>query len=71
MKHLTVFPAFFLFAVLPLSAADFSDLTYNTTDGEFTITDCDEATTGQLIIPDTIKGNKVLFLRVEGYNLNN
>ena len=59
MKHLTAFLALFLFGVLPLYAADLSDLTYTTTDGEVTITDCDEAATGELIIPDTIEGNPV------------
>ena len=59
MKHLTAFLALFLFWVLPLYAADLSDLTYTTTDGEVTITDCDEAATGELIIPDTIEGNPV------------
>ena len=44
---------------LPLFAADLSDLTYTTTDGELTITDCNEATAGELIIPDTIGGNSV------------
>ena len=59
MKHLTGFLALFLFAVLPLYAADLSDLTYTTTDGEFTITDCRAAARGELIIPDTIAGNPV------------
>ena len=44
---------------LPLFAADLSDLTYTTTDGELTIIDCNEAATGELIIPDTIGGNSV------------
>ena len=59
MKHLTGFLALFLFAVLPLSAADLSDLTWTTTNGEVTITDCDTAATGELTIPDTIEGNLV------------
>ena len=59
MKRLTGFLALFLFAALPLSAADLSDLTWTTTNGEVTITDCDEAATGELIIPDTIEGNPV------------
>jgi len=59
MKHLTGFLALFLFASLTLYAADLSDLTYTTTGGEVTITDCDEAATGELIIPDTIEGNPV------------
>ena len=59
MKRLTGFLALFLFAVLPLSAADLSDLTYTTTGGEVTITDCDQAASGELVIPDTIEGNPV------------
>ena len=59
MKLLSGLLALFLFGVLPLYAADLSDLTYTTTDGEVTITDCDEAATGELIIPDTIEGNPV------------
>ena len=54
MKHLTGFLAPFLFAVLPVSAADLSDLTYTTTGGEVTITDCDTSASGTLVIPDTI-----------------
>jgi hypothetical protein len=59
MKTLTGILALFLFALLPLYAADLSDLTYTTTDGEFTITDCRVAARGELIIPDTIAGNPV------------
>ena len=59
MKHPTGFLALVLFAALPLSAADLRDLTYTTTGGEVTITDCDTAATGELIIPDTIEGNPV------------
>ena len=59
MKHLTEFLALFLFASLLLHAADLSALTYATNDGEVTITDCDEAAPGELVIPDTIEGNPV------------
>ena len=38
---------------------DLIDLTWTTTDGEVTITDCDEAATGELVIPATIGGNPV------------
>ena len=34
-------------------------LTWTTTNGEVTITDCDETAIGELIIPDTIEGNPV------------
>ena len=46
--------ALFSFAFLPLHAASLDDLTWTTTDGEITITDCDEAASGELVIPDTI-----------------
>ncbi len=67
MKHLTGILALFLFAVLPLSAADLSDLTYTTTNGEVTITDCDEAATGALVIPDTIEGNPVTSIQERAF----
>ena len=51
--------ALFACAVLPLSAADLSDLTWTTTDGRVTITNCDNAATGELVIPDIIEGNPV------------
>ena len=44
------------------------DLTYTTTDGEVTITDCDESATGELIIPDTIEGNPVTSIGIEAFN---
>jgi hypothetical protein len=59
MKPLQALLALFAFAFLPLYAADLSDLTYTTTNGKVTITDCDEAATGELVIPDTIEGNPV------------
>ncbi|MCP4813344.1 MAG: leucine-rich repeat domain-containing protein, partial [Planctomycetaceae bacterium] len=34
-------------------------LTWTTTDGEVTITDCNEAAPGELVIPDSIEGNPV------------
>jgi hypothetical protein len=59
MKPLQALLALFAFAFLPLNAASLADLTYTTTDEEVTITDCNEAATGELIIPDTIEGNPV------------
>ena len=59
MKTLQVLIALFAFAFLPLHAASLADLTWTTTLGEVTITDCDTAATGELIIPDTIEGNPV------------
>ena len=43
-----------LHLVLPLTG-----VTYTTTNSEVTITDCDEAATGELVIPNTIEGNPV------------
>ena len=56
MKFLSGFLGLFLYAVLPLYAAGLDDLTWTTTDGEVTITDCDTAATGELVIPDSIGG---------------
>ena len=59
MKPLQVLIALFAFAFLPLNAASLDDLTYTTTNGEVTITDCNTAATGELVIPATIDGNPV------------
>jgi hypothetical protein len=59
MKRSFIFLAAFLLASSFTKAADLSDLTWTTTDGELTITDCDEAANGELVIPDTIEGNPV------------
>ena len=59
MKTLQVLLSLFACAFLPLHAASLDDLTYTTTDGEVTITDCDTAATGELVIPNTIDGNPV------------
>jgi hypothetical protein len=59
MKHLSGFVALFLCAALPLYAAGLDDLTWTTTNGEVTITDCDTDATDELVIPDTIDGNPV------------
>ncbi len=48
MKPLQALLALFALAFLPLHAASLDDLTYTTTDGEVTITDCDTAATGEL-----------------------
>ena len=40
-------------------AAGLDDLTWTTSDGEVTITDCDTSASGDLAIPDTIDGNPV------------
>jgi hypothetical protein len=59
MKPLQALLALFACAFLPLHAASLADLTYTTTGGKVTITDCDEAATGGLVIPATIGGNPV------------
>ncbi|MDA7514020.1 leucine-rich repeat protein [bacterium] len=43
-------------------------LSWSTTNGVVTITDCNEAATGELIIPDAIEGNPVT--RIGGYAFN-
>ena len=63
MKPLQALFALFLFAPLPLHAASLDDLTYTTADGKVTITDCDEAATGELVIPQTIRENPVTSIR--------
>ncbi|MDB4648239.1 leucine-rich repeat domain-containing protein, partial [Akkermansiaceae bacterium] len=62
MKHLIPLQALlalFACAFLPLHAASLADLTYSTTNGEVTITYCDDAATGELVIPATIEGSPV------------
>ncbi|MDC0550147.1 leucine-rich repeat protein [bacterium] len=59
MKTLQALLALFACAFLPLHAASLDDLTYTTTNEKVTITDCDTAATGELVIPDTIGGNPV------------
>jgi hypothetical protein len=55
-SRLLVLVAVFACAFLPLHAASLDDLGYTTTNGKVTITDCDEAATGELVIPQTIEG---------------
>ncbi len=59
MKSLLALLTLFACAILPLQAADVSDLTYTTDDGRVTITDCDENASGELLIPDEIEENPV------------
>ena len=47
------------FLVIPLYAADVSDLKYTTTDGKVTITGCDKKASGVLTIPASIEGKPV------------
>ena len=65
MKQIEILLALFACAFLPLHAASLDGLTYSTTNGEVTITDCNQAATGELVIPDTIAGNPVTSI---GYN---
>ena len=69
MKPLQALLALFAFAFLPLNAASLDDLTYTTTNGEVTITDCNTAATGELVIPNTIDGNPVT--GIGGYAFQN
>ena len=47
------------FLVIPLHAADVSDLSYDASGDTITITDCDTGASGTLIIPGTIEGKPV------------
>ena len=47
MKPLQALLALFAFAFLPLNAASLDDLTYTTTNGEVTITECNESATDE------------------------
>ena len=67
MKSLQALLAAFACAILPLHAADVSDLTYTTTDGEVTITNCDEAASGELVIPPAIEGNSVTSISTDTF----
>jgi len=62
MNALQTLLTIFVCASLPLHAASLADLTYTTTNGKVTITDCDEAATGELVIPNTIQGNPVVYI---------
>ena len=68
MKPLQALLALFAYAFLPLHAASLDDLTYTTTDGEVTITECDTAATGELVIPNTIDGNPVTSIGIFAFD---
>ena len=60
MKATTILAFLFLIcAAFPLYAADINDLTYDASGATVTITDCDTAASGALIIPETIEGKPV------------
>ncbi len=67
MKFCQALLAVCVCAVLPLHAADLSDLIYTTTDDEVTITRCVSSATGELIIPDTIGGNPVISIGFQAF----
>jgi hypothetical protein len=70
MKTTTTTILAFLFlicAALPLYAADLSDLTYDASGATVTITDCDEAAAGDLVIPDTIEGKAVTAIGFQAF----
>ncbi|MDB4683733.1 leucine-rich repeat domain-containing protein [bacterium] len=71
MKPIQALLALFACAFLPLHAASLDDLTYTTTNGEFTITDCDNDATGELVIPEIIGGNPVTSIGDEAFLFNN
>ncbi|MDB4322544.1 leucine-rich repeat domain-containing protein [Akkermansiaceae bacterium] len=68
MKPLQVLLALFACAFLPLHAASLDDLTYTTTDGKVTITDCNGSARGVLVIPATIEGNPVTSIGGSAFN---
>ena len=57
VKHVLII--FLTFLIIPLHAADISDLSYDTIGDTVIITDCETSATGELIIPDTIGGKTV------------
>lgn len=60
MNQLLILLPLLAFTVTHLKAAGLEDLSYDTTDGEVTITDCRTTATGELVIPATIEGNPVI-----------
>ena len=67
MKTLQVIVGSFVCALLPLYAASLEDLTYATTDGKISITDCDGSAKGKLVIPDAIDGKPVTSVGNEAF----
>lgn len=64
MKKVTIILGILLFLCVALQPIEVKAetegyLTYTITDGEVTITDCDEDATGKIVIPDTIEGYPV------------
>ncbi|MDB4735412.1 leucine-rich repeat protein [Akkermansiaceae bacterium] len=57
-----------LLLALGVTAASLDDLSYNTNDGKVTITRCDRAAAGELVIPDTIEGNPVTSISFSSFS---
>jgi len=57
VKHVLI--TLLTFLVVPLHAADISDLSYNLRGNTVIITNCDESASGKLVIPVKIEGNPV------------
>ncbi|MDB4391605.1 leucine-rich repeat protein, partial [Akkermansiaceae bacterium] len=57
-----------IFMGMDVVAADVGNLTWTTTDGKVTITLCDGAATGELVIPDTIGGVPVTSIGNYAFN---
>ena len=57
VKHVLII--FLTFVIIPLHAADISDLSYDTIGDTVIITECETSATGELIIQDTIGGKPV------------
>jgi hypothetical protein len=68
MKATTILAFLFLIcAALPLYAADINDLTYDASGATVTITDCDTAASGALVIPETIEGKPVTSIGYDAF----
>ena len=57
----------FLLSALGVNAASLDDLTWTTTGGVVTITDCDGGAKGELVIPVTIEGNPVTSIGTQAF----
>ncbi len=67
MKTLYIALLALLGSGIGVRGADVSDLTWTTTGGEVTITDCNTLASGELVISDTIEGNPVTSIGVRAF----